>query len=203
MRQLPTTSVGAETTKNQQRSAHASRSVHARKLAALLRGSRGGGVRADRVCDRGRGVVCARCRAVRGRAGDAAVGHCRAVGRRPAATAVRHAYVAAGMAALGAIGVAISTLTEHPVAAIAPVLVLARGRRQHPAVRGRAPPSSGALVDVVRRALRPPVATSGLLHRLLSCGAYAGDLPPGRVGALHLRGRHGPKGGPAPRLLPG
>jgi hypothetical protein len=35
MRQLPATSVGAETTKNQRRSVHASRGVHARKLAVL------------------------------------------------------------------------------------------------------------------------------------------------------------------------
>src|SRR5689334_18439394 len=34
-------------------------------------------------------------------------------------------YVAAGMAALAAIGVAISTLTEHPIGAIAAILVLA------------------------------------------------------------------------------
>jgi ABC-2 type transport system permease protein len=33
-------------------------------------------------------------------------------------------YVAAGMAALGAIGMAISTLTEHPIAAIAAILVI-------------------------------------------------------------------------------
>src|SRR5579875_2319142 len=33
-------------------------------------------------------------------------------------------YVAAGMAALGAIGLAISTLTEHPIAAIAAILVI-------------------------------------------------------------------------------
>jgi len=51
-------------------------------------------------------------------------GHYRAAGRRLQLPFVT-LYVAAGTAALGAIGLAILTLTEHPVAAIAPVLVLA------------------------------------------------------------------------------
>jgi hypothetical protein len=82
------------------------------------------------------------------------------------------------MATLGTIGLAISTLTVHPTAAIAPVLVLVLAVASEAA---GSIPQFGAMhrylptqvVDVVRRAARPPVATSDLLHVLLSSGAYA------------------------------
>ena len=64
-------------------------------------------------------------------------------------------YVAAGMAALGAIGLAISTLTEHPIGAIAAILIARggqRGGRQRAAVRGDPPVPAHALVAVVRLA---------------------------------------------------
>ena len=62
-------------------------------------------------------------------------------------------YVTAAMAMLGAIGLAISSLTEHPIAAIAADLDprgIQRGGRQHPAVRGRGALPALALVAVVR-----------------------------------------------------
>jgi ABC-2 type transport system permease protein len=82
------------------------------------------------------------------------------------------------MAALGAIGLAISTLTEHPVAAIAPVLVLvlavasevAASIPQSRALHRYLPTQWWMSFDAL---LRPPVATSDLLHGLLSSGACA------------------------------
>jgi len=51
-------------------------------------------------------------------------------------------YVAAGMAALGAIGLAISTLPEHPVASIAPVLVPVRSSVISGCARSHIPPAA-------------------------------------------------------------
>ena len=64
-------------------------------------------------------------------------------------------YVAAGMAALAAIGLAISTLTEHPIGAIAAAPGPRRGQRggrQRGPVRGDPPVPAHALLAVVRRA---------------------------------------------------
>ena len=84
-------------------------------------------------------------------------------------------YVAAGMAALGAIGLAISTLTEHPIGAIAAVAILtvasevADNIPQFGVVRPYLPTHWWLSFDSL---LRSPVATSDLLHGLLSFGIY-------------------------------
>jgi ABC-type transport system involved in multi-copper enzyme maturation permease subunit len=85
-------------------------------------------------------------------------------------------YVAAGMAALGAIGLAISTFTEHAIGAIAAVLVLAVASE----VADNVPQISAAHPFLPTHwllsfdaLLRSPVATSDLLHGLLSFGIYA------------------------------
>jgi ABC-2 type transport system permease protein len=85
-------------------------------------------------------------------------------------------YVAAGMAALGAIGLAISTLTEHPIAAIAATLVLtvasevADNVPQFAPVQPYLPTHWWLSFDSL---LRSPIATSDLLHGLLSFAVYA------------------------------
>jgi ABC-2 type transport system permease protein len=85
-------------------------------------------------------------------------------------------YVAAGMAALAAIGLAISTLTEHPIAAIAATLILAVASEvadnvpQFAVVQPYLPTHWWLSFDSL---LRSPIATSDLLHGLLSFGVYA------------------------------
>jgi ABC-2 type transport system permease protein len=85
-------------------------------------------------------------------------------------------YVAAAMAALGAIGLAVSTLTEHPIGAIAAVAILtvasevADNIPQFGAVRPYLPTHWWLSFDSL---LRSPVAMSDLLHGLLSFGIYA------------------------------
>ncbi|MBO0775211.1 MAG: ABC transporter permease [Actinobacteria bacterium] len=85
-------------------------------------------------------------------------------------------FVAAAMAALGAIGLAISTFTEHPIGAIAAVLVLAVASEvadqvpQFSVVHPYLPTHWWLSFDSL---LRSPVDTSGLLHSLLSFGVYA------------------------------
>ncbi len=85
-------------------------------------------------------------------------------------------YVAAGLAALGAIGLAISTFTEHPIAAIAAVLVIAVASEvadnvpQFGAVHPYLPTHWWLSFDSL---LRSPIATADLLHGLLSFGVYA------------------------------
>jgi len=85
-------------------------------------------------------------------------------------------YVAAGMAALGAIGLAVSTFTEHPIGAIATVLVLAVASEiadnipQFAVVQPYLPTHWWLFFDSL---LRTPVATTDLLHGLLSFGVYA------------------------------
>ncbi len=84
-------------------------------------------------------------------------------------------YVAAAMAALGAIGLAISSLTEHPIGAIAAVLVLAVASEVadqvaqfaviHPYLPTHFWPSFDSL-------LRSPIDTASLLHGLLSFAVY-------------------------------
>src|SRR5438067_969423 len=84
-------------------------------------------------------------------------------------------YIAAGLAALGAIGLAVSTFTEHPIAAIAAVLVIAVASEvadnvpQFHVVQPYLPTHWWLSFDSL---LRSPIATSDLLHGLLSFGAY-------------------------------
>jgi ABC-type transport system involved in multi-copper enzyme maturation permease subunit len=84
-------------------------------------------------------------------------------------------YVAAGMAALGAIGLAISTLTEHSIGAIAAILVLAVASEvadqvaQFAVIHPYLPTHFWLAFDAL---LRSPIDTTSLLHGLLSFGAY-------------------------------
>ncbi len=85
-------------------------------------------------------------------------------------------YVAAAMASLGAIGMAISTFTEHSIAAMATLLILTVGSEIADAV-----PQIGAVHAYLPThwwlsfdgLLRAPVAWSAVLHGLLSFGVYA------------------------------
>jgi ABC-2 type transport system permease protein len=84
-------------------------------------------------------------------------------------------YVAAALSALGAIGLAISTFTEHPIGAIAAVLMIglvsevADNIPQFAVVRPYLPTHWWLSFDAL---LRSPIATSDLLHGLLSFGVY-------------------------------
>ena len=85
-------------------------------------------------------------------------------------------YVAAAMAALGAIGLAISTLTEHAIGAIAAILILvvtsevADNVPQLAVIGPYLPTHWWLSFDSI---LRVPVDTSALLKGLLSFGVYA------------------------------
>jgi ABC-2 type transport system permease protein len=85
-------------------------------------------------------------------------------------------YVAAAMAALGAIGLAISTLTEHAIGAIATIMILVVTSEvvdnvpQLAAVGPYLPTHWWLSFDSL---LRAPVDTSTLLHGLLSFAVYA------------------------------
>jgi ABC-2 type transport system permease protein len=84
-------------------------------------------------------------------------------------------YVAAAMAALAAIGVAISTLTEHPIGAIAAILVLAVASEvadqvaQFAVIHPYLPTHFWLSFDSL---LRLPIDMSTLLHGLLSFAVY-------------------------------
>jgi ABC-2 type transport system permease protein len=84
-------------------------------------------------------------------------------------------YVAAALSALGAIGLAISTFTEHPIGAIAAVLMIglvsevADNIPQFAVVRPYLPTHWWLSFDAL---LRSPSATGDLLHGLLSFGVY-------------------------------
>jgi ABC-2 type transport system permease protein len=84
-------------------------------------------------------------------------------------------YVAAAMAALGAIGLAVSTFTEHPIGAIAAVLVLAVASEvadnipQLAVVQPYLPTHWWLSFDSL---LRSPIDTTSLLHGMASFGAY-------------------------------
>ena len=84
-------------------------------------------------------------------------------------------YVAAGMAALAAIGLAISTLTEHPIGAIAAILVLAVASEvtdnvaQFAVIHPYLPTHFWLSFDSL---LRVPIDTGTLLHGLLSFAVY-------------------------------
>jgi ABC-2 type transport system permease protein len=79
------------------------------------------------------------------------------------------------MAALGAIGLAISSFTEHPIGAIAAVLVLAVASEvadqvaQFAVIHPYLPTHFWLSFDSL---LRTPIDTSSLLHGLLSFGVY-------------------------------
>src|SRR6202043_2706991 len=85
-------------------------------------------------------------------------------------------YVAAAMAALGAIGLAVSTLTEHAIGAIATVMILVVASEvvdnvpQLAAVGPYLPTHWWLSFDAL---LRVPVDTSPLLRGLLSFAVYA------------------------------
>ena len=85
-------------------------------------------------------------------------------------------YVAAAMAALGSIGLAVSTLTEHAIGAIAAIMILVVTSEvvdnvpQLAAIGPYLPTHWWLSFDSI---LRAPVDTSSLLKGLLSFGVYA------------------------------
>jgi len=84
-------------------------------------------------------------------------------------------YVAGAMAMLGAIGLAISSLTEHPIGAIAAIMILAVASEvcdnipQFAAIGPYLPTHWWLSFDSL---LRTPIDTTELLHGLLSFGVY-------------------------------
>ena len=84
-------------------------------------------------------------------------------------------YVTAAMATLGAIGLAVSSLTEHPIAAIATVMILAVSSEvadnipQFAAVGPYLPTHWWLSFDSI---LRTPIDTTELSHGLLSFAVY-------------------------------
>jgi ABC-2 type transport system permease protein len=85
-------------------------------------------------------------------------------------------YVAAAMAALGAIGMAISTLTEHAIGAIAAVMILVVASEvvdQVPQLAAAGPYLPTHWWLSFDSLLRAPVDTSAMLRGLLSFGVYA------------------------------
>jgi ABC-2 type transport system permease protein len=84
-------------------------------------------------------------------------------------------YVTAAMASFGALGLAISTFTEHTVGAIAAVMVIVVASEvidnipQFAVVHAYLPTHWWGSFDAL---LRMPVDTGGLLHGLLSFGIY-------------------------------
>ena len=84
-------------------------------------------------------------------------------------------YVTAALASLGAIGLAVSTCTEHPVGAIAALAILtvasevADNLPQFGAIHPYLPTHWWLSFDAL---LRVPIATGTVLHGLLSFGVY-------------------------------
>jgi ABC-2 type transport system permease protein len=84
-------------------------------------------------------------------------------------------YLTGAMAALGAIGVAISSLTEHPIGAIATIMIFAVSSEvadnipQFAAIGPYLPTHWWLSFDSI---LRTPVDTTALSHGLLSFGVY-------------------------------
>jgi len=84
-------------------------------------------------------------------------------------------YVSAAMAMLGAIGLAISSFTEHPIAAIAAILIIAVASEvadnvpQFAVVQPYLPTHWWLSFDSL---LRTPIDTTELTHGLLSIGVY-------------------------------
>jgi ABC-2 type transport system permease protein len=85
-------------------------------------------------------------------------------------------YVAAGLAALGAIGLAVSTFTEHPIGAIAAIMIITVASEvtdqvpQFAVVQPYLPTHWWLSFDAL---LRSPVDTGALTRGLLSFGLYA------------------------------
>jgi len=85
-------------------------------------------------------------------------------------------YVCAAMSALGAIGLAISTFTEHAIGAIAAVMILVVASEvvdQIPQFASVAPYLPTHWWNSFDSLLRTPVDTTTLWHGLLSFGVYA------------------------------
>ena len=85
-------------------------------------------------------------------------------------------YVCAAMAALGAIGLAVSTFTEHAIGAIAAVMILVVGSEvvdQIPQFAPVAPYLPTHWWNSFDSLLRTPVDTTTMWHGLLSFGVYA------------------------------
>ncbi len=85
-------------------------------------------------------------------------------------------YVCAAMAALGAIGLAVSTFTEHAIGAIAAVMILVVASEvvdQIPQFAPVAPYLPTHWWNSFDSLLRTPVDTTTLWHGLLSFGVYA------------------------------
>jgi ABC-2 type transport system permease protein len=85
-------------------------------------------------------------------------------------------YVCAAMAALGAIGLAVSTFTEHSIGAIAAVMILVVASEvvdQIPQFAPVAPYLPTHWWNSFDSLLRTPVDTTTLWHGLLSFGVYA------------------------------
>jgi ABC-2 type transport system permease protein len=84
-------------------------------------------------------------------------------------------YVTAAMATLSAIGLAVSSLTEHPIAAIAAIMILAVSSEvadnipQFAAIGPYLPTHWWLSFDSI---LRTPIDTTELTHGLLSFGVY-------------------------------
>jgi len=84
-------------------------------------------------------------------------------------------YVSAAMAMLGAIGLALSSLTEHPIAAIAAIMIIAVASEvtdnvpQFAVVQPYLPTHWWLAFDSL---LRAPIDTTELTHGLLSIGVY-------------------------------
>ena len=85
-------------------------------------------------------------------------------------------YVSAAMAMLGAIGLAISSLTEHPIAAIAAIMIIAVASEVTDNMPQFAVPSQPYLPThwwlSFDSLLRTPIDTTELTHGLLSIGVY-------------------------------
>jgi len=85
-------------------------------------------------------------------------------------------YVCAAMAALGAIGLAVSTFTEHAIGAIAAVMILVVASEvvdQIPQFAPVAPYLPTHWWNSFDSLLRTPVDTTTMWHGLLSFGVYA------------------------------
>jgi ABC-2 type transport system permease protein len=85
-------------------------------------------------------------------------------------------YICAAMAAVGAIGLAISTFTEHAIGAIAAVMILVVASEvvdQIPQFATVAPYLPTHWWNMFDSLLRSPVDTTTMWHGLLSFGAYA------------------------------
>jgi hypothetical protein len=133
-------------------------------------------VRAVRHVHRLGGGAGGRRRAVPGRPGDPAVRDHRLAGPGLLRLLFVTLYVTAAMAALGAIGLAISTLTEHAIGAIAALMILVVTSEvidNVPQLHAAGPYLPTHWWLSFDSLLRVPVDTSTLLRGLLSFAVYA------------------------------